>query len=106
MRIEAAEALFRSIDLDSNGSIDCAELRSALRLFPMFKSRLQGLDFSSASGEDKRLDMSQFLEILQLKVDFEPSREWQDVLPYHICPKGLEYKFNMDTGGVIARRLK
>ena len=34
---------------------------------------------------------------------FEPSEEWQEVGEGHICPGGLEYRLNLDTGEKLAR---
>jgi hypothetical protein len=34
---------------------------------------------------------------------FEPSEEWKEVQDGDICPGGLEYRLNMDTGEKLAR---
>ena len=34
---------------------------------------------------------------------FEPTLDWQEVQPYHVCPAGLEYRMDFSTGQNFAR---
>ena len=36
--------------------------------------------------------------------NFVPTDEWQVVQKYHICPPGLKYKMDVNTGVTLARK--
>eukprot|EP00931_Biecheleriopsis_adriatica_P088926 TRINITY_DN63149_c0_g1_i1.p1 TRINITY_DN63149_c0_g1~~TRINITY_DN63149_c0_g1_i1.p1 ORF type:complete len:210 (-),score=55.12 TRINITY_DN63149_c0_g1_i1:24-626(-) len=40
-----------------------------------------------------------------LRIPFEPTQEWQELLPEHVCPKGCQFRMDVATGKNYARRL-
>ena len=39
----------------------------------------------------------------QDRILFTATRDWQEVHSYHICPAGLEFRMDLDTGRSFAR---
>eukprot|EP00929_Paragymnodinium_shiwhaense_P113131 TRINITY_DN8139_c0_g1_i2.p1 TRINITY_DN8139_c0_g1~~TRINITY_DN8139_c0_g1_i2.p1 ORF type:complete len:211 (+),score=74.44 TRINITY_DN8139_c0_g1_i2:304-936(+) len=37
------------------------------------------------------------------RIPFEPTKEWQEVLPEHLCGRGLQFTMNVKTGKSYAR---
>ena len=57
---------------------------------------------SSSSQQPKpKPNMSQM--DIGCRTMFEPTLDWQEVQPYHVCPAGLEYRMDFSTGQNFAR---
>jgi hypothetical protein len=38
-----------------------------------------------------------------VRVSFQPTREWQEVLPEHVCPKGMQFRMDLASGKSFGR---
>lgn len=40
------------------------------------------------------------------RIPFQATTEWQEVLPHHLCPKGLQFTMDVRSGKNFARLVK
>ena len=40
------------------------------------------------------------------KILFQPTHEWQEIFSYHICPAGLEFRMELQTGQSFGRLVR
>ena len=108
--VDELRSIFAAFDRDGNGAVSKKEfvegVRRSARLTALFKLN----DWATAAGQDGKLDLTEFVELarsagtLDERPVFAATSEWQEVPHDAVCPVGLEYKMDLSTGRVKARR--
>ncbi len=109
VREEELRGIFKSLDRDGSGAVSKREFTAGVAASPRLRDIFCLYDWKAAAGDDGTLSYEELRRLSRSAGTFDArplfvaTKDWQTVPPGALCPGGLEYKFDLTSGGVRAR---